>query len=153
MKRVLLIISASTAFTACEPPDVSTLVEPLQQEQVVKRNFNPEQLARGAVLFQQNCASCHGEQGQGAENWQKRDKDGKFPPPPLNGSGHTWHHPMAALKYTIKNGTGKIGGKMPAFDGKLTDAQIEDILIFVQKKWPDPLYEAWYRTDEMAKNK
>jgi len=157
MKRIVVIMLASLVLAACDPPDVAKLmapakeVESIKKSEPVKRNLNPEQLARGAVLYQNNCAACHGEQGEGAVNWQKRDKDGKFPPPPLNGSGHTWHHPTAALKYTINNGTGKIGGNMPAFSGKLSNSQIESILVFIQAKWPDPLYEAWYRTDERAR--
>lgn len=159
MKRLIVIMFASLGLAACEPPDVAKLlnpvkkVEPIKAVEPVKRNLNPEQLSRGAALFKTNCAECHGEQGQGTVNWQKRGADGKFPPPPLNGKGHTWHHPTAVLKYTIKNGTSKIGGNMPAFAEKLSDAQIESILIFIQEKWPDPLYEAWYRTDEMARNR
>ena len=150
MKRLIIVV-VSLILVACDPPDVSELFKPLNESSPVKRNLNPQQLARGAMLFQQNCAECHGEQGQGTPNWQKRDKDGKFPAPPLNGLGHTWHHPTAVLKYTINNGTAKIGGNMPAFAGKLSDAELEDILIFVQAKWPDPIYEAWYRTNEMAR--
>ena len=159
MNRAMVVVLASLGLVACDPPDVAKLLKPVKEtEEIkavepVKRNLNPEQLSRGAVLFKENCAECHGEQGQGTVNWQKRDKDGKFPAPPLNGLGHTWHHPMAVLKYTVKSGTGKIGGNMPAFAGKLTDMQIEDIFTFVQEKWPDPIYEAWYRTDEMARNK
>ena len=153
MKRSIIILLASAILVACDPPDIAKLMTPPPKEaEAIKRNLNPEQLARGAVLFKQNCAACHGEQGQGATNWQKRDKDGRFPPPPLNGLGHTWHHPTAVLKYTINNGTGKIGGNMPAFKDKLTNTQIDHILVFIQEKWPEPIYEAWYRTDEMARN-
>ena len=153
MKKGIALMLVSLMLVACEPADVTKLLTaPEKQATAIKRNLNPEQLSRGAVLFEQNCAECHGAQGQGAQDWQKPDKNGKFLPPPLNGLGHTWHHPMAVLTYTIKNGTGKIGGNMPAFAGKLTGAQIEDILVFVQAKWPEPIYEAWYRTDEMARN-
>jgi len=151
MKRVIIVMLASLALVACDPPDVAKLMTPIKESNPIKRNLNSAQLARGAVLFKNNCASCHGEQGQGAINWQKRNQDGKFPPPPLNGLGHTWHHPMSVLKYTVKNGTSKIGGNMPAFAGKLTDSQIEDIFSFVQEKWPEPIYEAWYRTNEMSR--
>jgi len=123
---------------------------PLLQEVSVERHHDPGQIARGSVLYQKNCMQCHGEQAQGAPNWQKRDADGKFPPPPLNGTGHTWHHPTKALKHTINNGTGNIGGNMPAFRTKLNDQEIDDILEFVKSKWPDPLYEAWYRNEQRS---
>jgi len=156
MKRLITILLVSFMLVACEPPDVAKLmkpdkkVSPSKELETVKRNFNSEQLSRGAVLFQNNCAVCHGEQGEGAENWQKRDKDGKFPPPPLNGTGHTWHHPTKILKYTINNGTGKIGGNMPAFAGKISDTEIDDILIFIQSKWPVPLYDTWYKNNQRS---
>jgi len=152
MIRVAAISIISVVLVACDPADVTQLMTQEKDKAEVKRQLSPEQLARGAVLYKDNCASCHGDEGQGAANWQKRDKDGKFPPPPLNGLGHTWHHPTAALKYTINHGTGKLGGNMPAFRGKLTDQQIDDILVFIQEKWPMPIYEAWYRTDQMARN-
>ena len=153
MKSLIAIIAVSVLLAACDSSEApKQVVMPVQEHNVIERYINPEQLARGAMLFKQSCASCHGAQAQGALNWQKRGADGKFPAPPLNGTGHTWHHPMSALKYTIKNGTGTIGGNMPAFADKLNDLQIEDILIFLQEKWPTPLYESWYRTDERARN-
>jgi len=120
---------------------------PPMQEVTVTRYHDPGQVARGHVLYQQNCMQCHGDQAQGAVNWQKRDADGKFPPPPLNGTGHTWHHPTKVLKYTISNGTAKLGGNMPAFADKLSNAEIEDILEFIKAKWPDALYQAWLRNE------
>ena len=155
MKSLIAIIAVSFSLAACdspESPEDPKSVIPVVKDSSIKRNINPEQLVRGANLFQKNCASCHGAQAQGALNWQKQGADGKFPPPPLNGTGHTWHHPQAALKYTIKKGTGAIGGNMPAFADKLNDVQIEDVLTFLQEKWPAPLYEAWYRTDERSRN-
>ena len=37
---------------------------------------------------------------------------------------------------------------MLAFAGKPNDAEIDDILVFIQVKWPQLLYEAWYRANE-----
>ena len=152
---VATITAVSLVLTACDAQDVEELMGAGSSKNVpkIERTFSAEQLARGAMLFKNNCASCHGDQGQGSTNWQKRDKDGKLPPPPLDGTGHTWHHPTRVLKYTIMNGTGKIGGNMPAFKGKLSDADMDDILAFIQNKWPQPLYEAWYKTDQRAKEK
>ena len=158
MGKYLLIAGGVLLLAGCsepvEPKRVNTpAVQPDTDIVKAGRPHDTASIVRGSKLFQQHCAVCHGEQGQGTVNWHKRDKDGKSPPPPLNGLGHTWHHPLAVLKYTVKNGTGKIGGNMPAFAGKLTDEQIEDVFIFVQEKWPDPIYEAWYRTDEIARNR
>ena len=115
---------------------------------VVKRSFDFAQITRGGKLYRQNCAVCHGKQGQGAPNWQKMDAKGKFPPPPLNGSAHTWHHPKTVLVDTIRNGTAKLGGNMPAWKDKLSNEQINDIIAWFQSKWSDEIYSAWYKMDQ-----
>ena len=96
-------------------------------------------------MFQQNCAVCHGAQAQGAPDWQRPDASGKYPPPPLNGTAHSWHHPMKVLKRVIKQGTAAQGGNMPAWEGKLSDKEIDAVIAWFQNKWPDPLYAAWAR--------
>jgi len=105
---------------------------------------DPVRYTKGLKLYQQTCAACHGAQGEGATGWQLRDKDGKFLPPPLNGSGHTWHHPMAVLLDIINNGTQRLGGNMPAWKEKLTHEQILDILFWITSQWDREIYQAWY---------
>lgn len=117
----------------------------------VPRDFDFLQMKRGGRLFMQHCAGCHGRQAEGAAGWQQRDAAGRFPPPPLNGSGHAWHHPSKVLMDVIKNGTQRIGGNMPPWRDKLTDEQIRDILAWLQAKWPDEIYAAWYRNNQQAK--
>jgi len=151
MIRIVLIAAVSLVLTACDAEDVTQLMNTGKKtNDLATLEVSPKQYDRGAILFNNNCAACHGEQAQGAVNWQKRNKDGKFPPPPLNGTGHTWHHPTKILKYTINNGTGKIGGNMPAFAGKLSDTEIDDILIFIQSKWPVQLYDTWYKSNQRS---
>ena len=108
-------------------------------------------IKQGRQLYLKNCTVCHGLDAEGAPDWRQRDKDGKFPAPPLNGTGHAWHHPKKALMYTIKNGTSALGGNMPAWKDRLNDAEIEAIILWFQSKWPDQLYQAWVRLDKQAK--
>lgn len=108
------------------------------------REVNPERAARGAELYAANCLECHGEGAQGASNWHLRDAAGNFPPPPLNGSAHTWHHPKTQLMEIIRNG----GTGMPAFGSKLPDRAIEAIIHWFQSLWPDEVYQAWARQNE-----
>lgn len=100
-------------------------------------------LVHGGKLYQKNCARCHGPLAQGRPHWNKADANGKYPPPPLNGTGHTWHHPTNVLKQIIKDGTGKFGGNMPAWNGKLSDEEINAILEWIKAQWPDNIYQAW----------
>lgn len=104
-------------------------------------------LAMGQQLFLQHCAQCHGEKAGGAPNWQQPDPEGKYPAPPLNGTGHAWHHPMQALRHTIRQGTIRMGGNMPAWGSELTNEQIDAIIFWFQFQWPDEIYQAWARMD------
>lgn len=105
-------------------------------------------IVKGAKLFRQNCATCHGPLGQGVPDWHKPGKDGKYPAPPLNGSGHTWHHSTRVLKQIINNGTAALGGNMPAWKGKLSDQEIDSILEWMKAQWPDNIYWAWSERDK-----
>jgi mono/diheme cytochrome c family protein len=117
----------------------------------IKRSPDMAQIARGGKLYQQNCAACHGADAEGAPNWQQQGPDGKWPAPALNGTAHAWHHPMAILKRTIRDGTEKIGGSMPAWGDKLSEQEMDDIIAWFQARWPDELYTAWYRMDQQAR--
>jgi mono/diheme cytochrome c family protein len=117
---------------------------------VPKRDFDPAVVERGRVLFAQHCASCHGDHAQGAPNWHRPDASGKWPPPPLNGTGHAWHHPRAALVRTIRQGTAATGGNMPAWGGRLPNDDIDAILAWIQQQWPEELYAAWWRMDRQS---
>ena len=66
------------------------------------RPMNTKQIAVGKAVFEKNCQICHGSQAQGAPNWRQRDVDGRFPPPPLDGSAHAWHHSLSELKNKIE---------------------------------------------------
>ena len=109
-----------------------------------ERDINFMEYTKGQRLFLKNCAVCHGKQGEGAKNWRTPDEQGKNPAPPLNGTGHTWHHSTQSLTNTIKNGTAKIGGNMPAWKDNLSDREIKLILTWITAQWPDELYTAWY---------
>ena len=100
-------------------------------------------MTRGGKLFASHCASCHGAHAQGAFNWKRPGADGKYPPPPLNGTAHAWHHSLDLLKRTIDRGGVPLGGSMPAFRDKLSEADKEAIIAWFQDKWPDRIYRAW----------
>lgn len=101
------------------------------------------QLALGGKIYADNCARCHGVNAEGDAAWRKRDAQGFFPPPPLNGSGHAWHHPMSVLKSVIQTGSVDGSGRMPAWQGHLSDAEIDAVIAWFQSHWPPPIYQAW----------
>lgn len=120
------------------------------EEISVSREIDMAKVSRGARLYQANCAECHGSEGQGAPNWRERDADGMFPPPPLNGTGHAWHHPKRMLHYVIANGSPGGQGKMPAWGDKLDDEQIDAIIEWFMSQWPDQVYAAWQQMDRRS---
>ena len=97
---------------------------------------------RGERIFGTYCASCHGDTGEGQPHWNITKSDGTLPPPPLNGSGHTWHHGDGTLYKQVKFGGGYLdlpGFKsgMPAFDETLSHQEIVDVLAYVKSLWAD----------------
>jgi mono/diheme cytochrome c family protein len=148
--KILLLVSA-LLIVACsdQPATPSTnaldriLGKSLAQEQVT-RNFDPAQIARGQVIFQENCAACHGQNAEGTSDWRKPLENGRYPPPPLNGTAHAWHHSTEELKQFILNGGPPGEGRMPGWAGKLTNQEIDDVLVWIKSLWPDEVYEGWY---------
>ena len=102
-------------------------------------------IARGELLYNQYCASCHMSNLSGAKNWKGVDKDGHRKAPPLNGTGHTWHHDDATLHNIIKYGLAKLvknyEGKMLGFEDNLKDKDIDSVLSYIKKFWPDDVYQ------------
>ncbi len=110
----------------------------------------PGTIARGARLYAEHCARCHGERGEGAPRWTQRGPDGRWPPPPLDGSGHTWHHDLATLKRVIREGSPAGQGNMPAWGDKLTEEEIEAVIAWFQSRWPAPIRETWLEMNARA---
>ena len=108
------------------------------------RWFNQNVVDFGAPLYQQNCAVCHGINAEGTKEWKKPDASGNYPPPPLDGTAHAWHHSIPQLARSIKEGGVKLGGVMPAFGDKLSEQEILAVIAYFQSKWPDEVYKVWH---------
>ncbi|MDQ2736142.1 MAG: cytochrome c [Pseudomonadota bacterium] len=109
---------------------------------VVLRPDDPQVVKLGAKVYQARCAVCHGAHLEGQPNWRKTDATGRFPAPPHDASGHTWHHPDDLLFRITKYGVAKASdlkdydSAMPAFDGVMTDAEIIAVLSWIKAQWP-----------------
>ena len=113
-----------------------------------ERWYSEAQARNGKAVFDANCAICHGAEAAGTADWRKPLADGRYPAPPLNGTAHGWHHPLANLRQQIKQGGAQFGGWMPALGASLTDEQIDDVIAYFQSLWPDRIYTAWKQKDE-----
>lgn len=108
-------------------------------------------LNRGARLFQENCSQCHGPEAQGHPDWQTR---GVVAAPPLNGTGTDWKRSRAELVAVIQNGAMRDGVMiMPAWKGRMSDAEIGDIVAWFQALWPPDVYAKWQRTQTAGRGK
>lgn len=119
---------------------------------VGEQPVRPPLIEQGEVLYQANCQRCHG----GATGGQMMDI-----PPPHNANGHTWHHPDCQLQETILNGSGEMGEmmrdmmgaspdtpRMPAFQGELSEAEIEAILAYIKPWWTEEQRDVQARMTE-----
>lgn len=76
----------------------------------------------GADTYKSKCAMCHGPDGTAATPMGKMMKIPSFKDPEVVKQSD------AALIATTKDGK----GKMPSYSGKLTDAQIKDVVSFIR---------------------
>jgi mono/diheme cytochrome c family protein len=142
MKKTWLMLALALLAACSKEPEQKVTTAPA----IVVRHFDPESISRGARLFEANCAQCHGPQAQGHPDWET-PSDGSFAAaPPLNGTGHDWQRSRAELAATIKNGVRRKSDKvdvMPAWKGRLSERDIEDVINWMQSLWSAEVYEAW----------
>ena len=99
------------------------------------------QVARGKVAYELHCASCHGAKLEGQPNWREKLANGRLPAPPHDETGHTWHHSDQLLFNITRNGIENYAppghqSDMPAFRGRLADAEIWAVLAYIKSAWP-----------------
>lgn len=99
------------------------------------------EIALGQSLYDQNCASCHGANLEGQPDWQIPLANGRYPAPPHDETGHTWHHADPLLAQIVRDGTAAVVGNgyesdMPGFGGILTENEITAVLAYIKSTWP-----------------
>lgn len=92
----------------------SRLAEPLASASVI---------GNGAQIYSDNCAVCHGENGEGHASIPLA--------PALNDREHAWHHSDGRLQELILRG----GIEMPAFEDILEDQEVVAVIRFFQTWW------------------
>jgi mono/diheme cytochrome c family protein len=158
LTRILLLFVVALALSACEGEQAETQARWTDTAApagapVATRWYTPDQVRAGAALYAQHCATCHKPNAEGTADWKTRDANGNFPPPPLNGSAHAWHHPLDVLRSVVRRGGVPVGGTMPAFADKLSSREIDAILAWVQSHWSDRIYALWRQRDAAAGNR
>ena len=142
-------LASAFALSACDRQPAAT--------GVTLRTDDPQVLAQGQSIYQAQCAACHGARLEGQPNWRERDASGRLPAPPHDASGHTWHHPDQVLFDLVKYGVAKAAhlpgydSAMPAYEGKLTDAEIVAVLAWIRSQWAADLRKLQQQADEAAR--
>ncbi|AJQ92330.1 cytochrome c [Gynuella sunshinyii] len=151
MKNTDLIFPLVLLLTACQQQ--SSFQPELTEQADTGRWYSQQQVESGKKLFAANCAICHGANAQATPNWKTTDSNGNFPPPPLNGSAHAWHHPLATLGEVIEGGGQPMGGIMPPFGEKLTEEQILAVIAGFQSHWDQSTYQKWLSIEQQSRKK
>jgi mono/diheme cytochrome c family protein len=116
---------------------------------------DPRLVAEGRSIYAAQCASCHGKELEGQENWMERLPNGRLPAPPHDASGHTWHHPDRQLFDLTRSGvSGLLPGyesDMPAFKSVLSDRQVWAVIAFIKYSWPPEIRARQEQLNQHAK--
>lgn len=152
MRYWLLMLIALPLLGCDVQKPTGQAIETLAGVSITRPKPNAAQLAQGQAVYQQHCVMCHGAQAQGAPQW--RTTPGAAPP--LNGSGREWTYNAKQLRQAVRSGKAGLStshappspnestrGAMPAFEGTLSEAEIEAVVVWFQSIWPDALYAAW----------
>ncbi len=102
-------------------------------------------VALGQQVYATNCASCHGENLEGEENWRESDPNGLIKAPPHDETGHTWHHSNEYLIEATNKGATRLAGAnvgispMPAYENILSRDEVAAVLAYIQSSWPQDI--------------
>jgi hypothetical protein len=80
----------------------------LSAEATAPDPIDPNLVARGNVVYDEQCARCNGATLEGQPDWRHRLPNGRMPAPPHDPSGHTWHHSDKQLFDMTKFGPGAL---------------------------------------------
>ena len=142
-RRLSIIIAAVAALVTIGGGLLWSSFSSSSPATIKGRWYTAAQVSRGEELYTAHCLTCHGVRGRATPNWRERLPNGDYPPPPLNGTAHTWHHPLAQLRRTLADGGAPFGGTMPPFRNTLNREDRDAVLAYIQSLWPRRVYRLW----------
>ena len=146
--QILASLLAGLALTGCDEALASAAGEARAEETLLDRELDPAQVLRAKALYEQYCLERDDVVGKGQPGDRGiGDAGGHFPPPPMEDSAHPWHHPTAVLLEMIREGSLQGQGKMPAWKGKLSEKDQQDVVAYIKSLWSDPVYQLWAKIE------
>lgn len=142
-----IVASCGAGFTTDPGPGP----QPITAQAPPRDTLDGVQVEAGRYLYDLNCASCHGPDLLGASDWKTPDEKGAFPPPPLDSTGHAWHHPDELLGDIIRGNRG-YKSSMPQFADSLDDAQIAGIIEYLKSTWGSDERDFQWQVTWQARN-
>ena len=145
MWRWFGVILVAVVVCACEKKGADSSATALQAPLGSDRPLSVESVMRGARLYQEHCAQCHGPEAEGHPDWQNPKV---VAAPPLNGTGNEWKRKKSEFLAIVKNGmTRDKEPVMPGWGNRLSDQEIEDIIAWYQALWPIEVYDRWLKVN------
>lgn len=157
-RLVASLVGLTVILSACSTPATGastlppiTYISPEDLAPPVP-DLNEQQVALGAQLYTQQCASCHQSDLSGEADWKIPKADGTYPAPPHDSTGHTWHHPDQLLLQIIRDGIDVPGTTMPTFGDRLSDDEIQSIIEYLKSSWgPEERAAQWQVTWQLTR--
>jgi mono/diheme cytochrome c family protein len=138
---ILLVVIVCGCERKAAESSATSLQAPLGSD----RPLSVESVMRGARLYQEHCAQCHGPEAQGHPDWQNPQV---VAAPPLDGTGNEWKRKRSDLIAIVKKGITRNNAHiMPAWAERLSDQEIEDIVAWFQALWPMDVYDRWLKVN------
>jgi mono/diheme cytochrome c family protein len=122
-----LITALAIVTTACSTPAPTNTGTPTATQSPAAAASTPDEFATVRGTYAKECQTCHGESGQGGT----AKVEGKTIKVPSLRSGHSLQHSDKDFTAQISQG----GDGMPAFEKKLTPAEIATMIHFIRKEF------------------
>jgi mono/diheme cytochrome c family protein len=146
--RLLVSVGILVLIAACQPERTPrpAAVRPTDSPERAALIAADPNLQAGQAVYNLRCAHCHGYAGEGqlASTIPTTEALGLHTVPPHDATGHTWQHPSQLLRDSIRYGIQNplVHYPMPAFQGAVTDEEIEQLIAYMRLWWTDE-QRAW----------
>ena len=123
-----------------------------------ERITDDPQLAESQIIYETNCAHCHGYylEGQLYSTLDNTVQNGLHTVPPHDSEGHTWQHPDQLIIQSVLQGIQSPLNHFPmtAFEGTLTEDEILGLIDYMRLYWTEEQieYQAWLTEQYAERN-